>query len=320
MILPKSGFNLGSNAFPGAASQSFYSNVSSNVDWGGGFGVDATGMSGPSLGAGSGAKSGGIFGMSNAGALTALGAGMGLVGDIAGIFAKDAAADSANYQAKLQHQSNLQTWKHRNDESLRQSLWQIDDWANKNISLRKNWNAQVDAYDFRKNVFDRTNENLMAAADSAYKRSYTNFQRQQDQAGLADEASMREYLSAIGTRFNEQTGASAARRMWNDDVTQAVNTRDSLLMRRDAMKNLEDTYDDTNIRLTSGLNNAWAALGLPPIQPTMLAEPFLARGPATSPMRAARVSGSDWTDWAKAGGKAALSIAGVPGGLQNFFL
>ena len=70
--------------------------------------------------AGSGAKSGGIFGMSNAGALTAVGTAFGLAGDIAGIFSKDAQANAANYSAKLQHQQNLQTWKHRNDESLRQ--------------------------------------------------------------------------------------------------------------------------------------------------------------------------------------------------------
>lgn len=277
-----------------------------------------------------------ITGLSTAGVFAGINAIGGVVSGLSNIFAQDSQAAMTDTMEKIAHQNRqqqyaanyareMQIFKLQNEETVRANNYRATAWKNQNLRIKRAWqgeNGALDQWDFAKKVYGNTVGNWQDVTAKAYERSYESFDRQRRQAALGAEEGLREYYQSLAP--TEQAGASVERAQWSKDLTIAYNERDATQQQLDSVRNLGFEQDDTFMRLQSGLNQAWANLGLPPMQPSFTDEPVMASGPMVAPiqqfsMRAPKARRSNWTDYAKVGFGAVGQIAGMEGGWKQAF-
>lgn len=277
-----------------------------------------------------------ITGLSGAGVFAAIDAVGTAVSGISNIFAADSQAAMSDTMSRIAHQNRqqqyaanyareMQIFKLQNEATLQGNIARVNAWKNQNLRIKRAWqgeNGALDQWDFAKKVYGNTVGNWEDVTAMAYQRSFESFERQKRQAALGAEEGLREYHQALAP--TEQAGASVERALWSKDLTIAYNERDSTQQQIDMGVNLGYELDDSGLRLQSGLNQAWANLGLPPMQPTFTTEPVMASGPMVAPVqqfstRAPKARRSNWTDYAKVGFGAVGKIAGMDGGWKQAF-
>lgn len=256
---------------------------------------------------------------SKSGIWNAIGGGLGLVGDIAGAFSKNAQASAANAFADAQHKSQLSLWAAKNAENSRINQYRIKSWALQNEQIIGGYNRRVQMYDIGKQTFAKNIKNIQQKLERDYFNENINIRRLYGDIDLNNFEELKASIAKQGTENNEQTGVSAHRNAMMKENEYLVPA--SLAEGR-TKKQLAENYSaamfDKQIAASNTQTQLWAQLGLPPQQPTLLPAPPFTGGPMTSPMRGPRAQGFGWGDALKIGLGTASTVAGLYGTPSNF--
>ena len=256
---------------------------------------------------------------SKSGVWNAIGGGLGLVGDIAGAFSKNAQANAANAFADARHKSQLSLWAAKNAENSRINKYRINSWALQNEQIIGGYNRRVDMYNIGKQTFATNIKNIQKKLERDYFNENINIRRLYGDIDLNNFEELRAMIAKQGTVNNEQTGVSAHR---NEMMAENEYLVPAAIKDGRAKKQLVENYTaamfDKQIAASNTQTQLWAQLGLPPQQPTLLPPPPFAGGPMTSPMRGPRAQGFGMGDALKIGLNTASTVAGFYGAPSNF--
>lgn len=256
---------------------------------------------------------------SKSGVWNAIGGGLGLVGDIAGAFSKNAQANAANAFADARHKSQLSLWAAKNAENSRINKYRINSWALQNEQIIGGYNRRVDMYNIGKQTFATNIKNIQKKLERDYFNENINIRRLYGDIDLNNFEELRAMIAKQGTVNNEQTGVSAHR---NEMMAENEYLVPAAIKDGRAKKQLVENYTaamfDKQIAASNTQTQLWAQLGLPPQQPTLLPPPPFTGGPMTSPMRGPRAQGFGMGDALKIGLNTASTVAGFYGAPSNF--
>ena len=257
--------------------------------------------------------------LSGSGTWNAISGGLGLVGDIAGAFSKNAQANAANAFADARHKSQLSLWAAKNAENSRINKYRINSWALQNEQIIGGYNRRVDMYNLGKQTFAKNIKNVQRKLERDYFNENINIRRLYGDIDLNNFEELKAMIAKQGTVNNEQTGVSAHR---NEMMAENEYLQAGALAQGRQKKQLIENYTaamfDKQVAASNTQTQLWASLGLPPQQPTLLPPPPFTGGPMTAPMRGPRAQGFGAGDVLKIGMNAATTVAGFYGTPGNF--
>ena len=256
--------------------------------------------------------------LSGSGTWNAISGGLGLVGDIAGAFSKNASARAQNAYNKAKHKNDLAIWHAKNAETARTNQYRLQSWELQNNNLIAGYNRRVDIWNLGKETYDTNIANIQNKLDQDYFYENVNLRRLYGDLELNNFEELKEFIAKQGTVNNEQTGVSAARNELMAENEFLYKDAGNKRQMRQLVENYEAANMTRQITASNQQANVRARLGIPPTQPTLLPPPPMSGGPWTSPMQAPQAQGFGWGDALKIGINTASTVAGFYGSPSNF--
>lgn len=257
--------------------------------------------------------------LTGAGMFNAAAGGLGLLGDVAGLFQKNAQADATDRWNKQAYKNDLAIWHAKNAESMRANDYQIKSWAFKNNNIIAGYNARTEAWKQQAEVYHLNIKNVDNKVAQDYFNDGVNLRRLYGDVDLNQFEEQKEFLRKLGTTNNEQVGVSVDRQEMMDENDMTVGQENQgNRMKDQAVENYQALGAQRQLEATNTKNNMWARLGLPPTKPQLLPEPPMISNSMASPMRAPRAQRAGWGDVLKIGMNAATTAASFMGSPGNF--